>query len=97
MSGGSYDYVFTKIEEIDILSFNSSLKRQIFQRLLKLVAQAMHDIEWVDSGDYGVGDEIEAIDACLFFLDIGDSKIKGFAFDDLKRLIENYSTELETK
>jgi hypothetical protein len=29
------------------------------------VAKACHDIEWVDSGDCGLGDEDEAIRDCL--------------------------------
>ena len=31
--------------------------------LLRLVADAMHDVEWVDSCDYGPGDEVSAIRA----------------------------------
>ena len=27
-----------------------------------IIARAMHDIEWIDSGDYGPGDEIEALE-----------------------------------
>lgn len=37
--------------------------RRWFATHLRLVAEAMHDIEWVDSGDYGPGDEIKAIEA----------------------------------
>ena len=29
------------------------------------MAKALHDIEWVDSADYGPGDDTEAIRACL--------------------------------
>ena len=29
------------------------------------MAKALHDIEWVDSADYGPGDDTEAICACL--------------------------------
>jgi hypothetical protein len=32
-------------------------------RLLELVSEAMHDVEWVDSCDYGPGDELAAIRA----------------------------------
>lgn len=31
--------------------------------VLRAVARAAHDVEWVDSGDYGPGDEVEAIRA----------------------------------
>jgi len=63
MSGGAYDYVCHKIDDITIKHADS--RRILFQALLKLVAKAMHDIEWVDSGDYSDGDEYEAIDACF--------------------------------
>ena len=35
--------------------------RTEFAAMLRKVAKAAHDIEWVDSGDYGPGDEIEAL------------------------------------
>lgn len=38
-------------------------ERKWFVRLLRLVSAAAHDIEWVDSSDYGPGDEVEAIRA----------------------------------
>ena len=31
--------------------------------VLRAVARAAHDVEWVDSGDYGPGDEVESIRA----------------------------------
>lgn len=42
--------------------------RERFAGLLDLVATAMHDIEWTDSGDCGPGDEVAAIEACFAFL-----------------------------
>jgi hypothetical protein len=36
--------------------------RAWFVEHLRLVSQAMHDIEWVDSGDYGPGDEVDALE-----------------------------------
>jgi hypothetical protein len=35
--------------------------RKAFGKHLILVAKALHDIEWVDSCDYGEGDEVKAI------------------------------------
>ena len=40
-------------------------ERVVFALHLAKVAKALHDIEWVDSGDYGPGDENEAILKCL--------------------------------
>ena len=65
MSGGSYDYAYSKIEELaDQIQALSPL-RKAFKTHLRKVAEACHDIEWVDSGDKGTGDEDKAILACL--------------------------------
>ena len=70
MSGGHYDYAFIKVSE-----FAGSLEdadiipeRERFKELLILVSTAMHDIEWVDSGDYSDGEEIESIEKIFSFL-----------------------------
>ena len=69
MSGGSYDYAcYTLrnnfIEEFEKNLNNDTLRIAFLDHLLK-VEKAMHDIEWVDTGDYGDGDEHEAILSCL--------------------------------
>lgn len=38
--------------------------------VLRAVARAAHDVEWVDSGDYGPGDEVEAIRAVRTVLEV---------------------------
>lgn len=63
MSGGSMDYICFKLEAVEFEE-NTPL-RKAFARHIKRVAKALHDIEWVDSGDYGEGDEEPAILACL--------------------------------
>ncbi len=40
-----------------------------FAKLLELVSETMHDIEWVDSGDHGPGDELESIQKVAQFLE----------------------------
>lgn len=73
MSGGSYDYAFGKIEtlaeEIEVRTrarpTRMATLRLAFAAHLHLVAAAAHDIEWVDSGDYGAGDEEESIRKAL--------------------------------
>jgi hypothetical protein len=63
MSGGSMNYLYEKLEGA---SFSlDTPERRAFCDHLKLVAKALHDIEWVDSCDYGPGDDTEAIRACL--------------------------------
>ena len=54
MSGGSYDYAYRDmdgfIRDLDRRA-NTPLRKAFVKHLAK-VAKAMHDIEWVDSGDY---------------------------------------------
>lgn len=68
MSGGSYDYVYSRVEEaaaeVDQRHPTSMLHRA-FATHLRLVAVALHDIEWTDSGDYGAGGDVAAITAAL--------------------------------
>lgn len=67
MSGGSYDYKYMKVEELadEIEEHSTSPTRKAFAKHLRDVANACHDIEWVDSGDYGPGDEEKSIRKCL--------------------------------
>lgn len=81
MSGGSYDYAYRHIEQLaddiecrtktprtdgfDQMPPDVVVLRLRFVEHLRKVAQAAHDIEWVDSGDYGDGAEVEAIEAVL--------------------------------
>lgn len=68
MSGGSYNYAFRHVDEMAEsieTRHRSTPLRRAFAEHLKLVGKAMHAIEWVDSGDYGPGDEEAAIKAVL--------------------------------
>jgi len=81
MSGGSMNYLFSKLEyEADFET--DTPERIAFAEHLKLVAKALHDIEWVDSCDYGVGDENEAIRACL----AGGAKLRAAA-EEARRVL----------
>jgi hypothetical protein len=67
MSGGSYDYISGRVEEAAGMvarradgAPNESLRRA-FAAHLELVSIALHDLEWVDSGDTSPGDEEAAI------------------------------------
>ncbi len=65
MSGGSYDYAFNRVEDLAREIRGDSALRRAFRAHLKKVAQALHDIEWVDSADCSPGSEDDAIRACL--------------------------------
>lgn len=72
MSGGSLDYFYFKVEwgienviqQINPgnpgLFANQELLLE-FVKHLRLVSEALHDIEWETSGDYGEGDSLPAI------------------------------------
>ena len=64
MSGGSMNYLYSKLEYESWFDTNT-VERKAFKKHIALVARALHDIEWVDSSDYGPGDEVAAIRACL--------------------------------
>lgn len=68
MSGGSYQYAYSRLENDFLYDFSKQAntpERKAFLAHIEKVIKAMHDIEWVDSGDYGPGDENDAIRAVL--------------------------------
>ena len=68
MSGGHYDYLSERIRQFaEAMEVKGDPKRAAFKKLMALVAEAAHQIEWVDSGDCGPGDEHKAIDKALHF------------------------------
>lgn len=66
-------------------------ERRAFKQHLQMVAEALKAIEWVDSGDWGPGDEDEPILSCIFpdFKDPSLNDIKRLR-DDLSALIKKY-------
>jgi len=73
MSGGSYDYAYTRVWDFaeslrlngEHLSPEARKAREDFKVLLAKVAEAMRAIEWVDSSDFGPDDEIKPIREAL--------------------------------
>lgn len=67
MSGGSLDYVYSRVASAaaEISSRATTTQQRAFAAHLVKVSKALHDLEWLYSFDYGPGDEVEAIDACL--------------------------------
>ena len=66
MSGGSWDYAYQQFQEVGemLCGSNAPLRRALGKRVL-LIAKALHDIEWVDSNDYGKGDDVAAIEYAI--------------------------------
>ena len=63
MSGGSLDYVYYKVDDaIDTIEKRATtVLQKAFAKHLKDVAKALHDLEWVYSGDYSEGQEVESL------------------------------------
>lgn len=90
VSGGSYDYAYSKIEELaDNLRLRDNPRRAVLKKILKLAADAAHRVEWVDSGDSSPGDEDVAIDDLIKALN-GDPETqrKAAAYDEILRWMD---------
>lgn len=83
------NYLYSKIEYDANFECNTP-ERKAFAEHLQLVIKALHDIEWVDSGDYGKGDENEAIRAC-----VGDISILEVTIENANKALERLSIEIE--
>lgn len=88
MSGGSMQYLYTSVEYARFDTHTT--ERRAFKKHLELVAKALHDIEWVDSGDYSEGDENDSIRACL-----SDTKLLESAIEHAKEALEELRAELK--
>jgi len=57
MSGGSFDYLYFKVEEMaDQVGIVKSKEEIEFANFIRKVAKLMHSIEWAYSGDTSIED-----------------------------------------
>jgi hypothetical protein len=75
MSGGSMDYLYEQV--LDARFDENTPERKAFRSHLRKVAIALHDIEWVDSGDSSPGDDNIAIMACISRADVLTEAVDG--------------------
>jgi hypothetical protein len=62
MSGGSWDYVYFKFEEVaDRLAQEKDPLRKALSKRVRLLAKTMQAIEWVDSCDWEPPSDSDAI------------------------------------
>lgn len=89
MSGGSYNYFCFKIEEFADEIFKQADRNPLriaFSAHLRKIAKAARDIEWVDSGDFGPGDENAGIEAVLKQAHADPNTLaKAAAYDEVKK------------
>jgi len=76
--------------ETDARFSTDTPQRKAFRTLLNKVIVALKDIEWVDSGDCGPGDENEAIEACL----APGATIEA-ALDEARKAVAELQAEIE--
>lgn len=88
MSGGSMEYLCYKVGDASFRTHTP--ERKAFMKHLQLVAAALHDIEWVDSGDYGPGRENEAIRFCL-----QPGAILAAAIEDARQVRDQLTAEID--
>ena len=96
MSGWSWDYIYTKIQWTanDLLHSKDPLRRALGEKLLPF-ADALHDIEWVDSSDYAHGDEVDAIKVALG--DDWKERTLSQLLDEHAALLDKWQEVLEDK
>ncbi len=101
MSGGSLDYVYFKVDEAaDAIECRSDKPfHKAFAKHLRKVSKALHDIEWVFSGDYSEGDEKASIETIInpkdILLEAADMAMK--AKNDLEEALVNTENFLRKK
>ncbi len=88
MSGGSLDYVYSKVEDAAEKIPHDTMTRIAFTAHLSLVARALRSIEWNMSGD-GDHDEADNIRACF-----GASAMVESALREAKRVRDDLSNEI---
>jgi hypothetical protein len=88
MSGGSWNYLYCKIDDAanNLCSEKSPLRRA-FGEHMKLVAKAMHEIEWVDSGDCAHPRDYDAIKKVFEDLQSSDEREIRVLINDGKKII----------
>lgn len=86
MSGGSWDYLYLKVEDAanELIADRCAVRRAFGKHLLH-VAHAMHEIEWVDSGDKSPPADTDAIRSALG--DSLDGKVMETLLEDARNLI----------
>lgn len=92
MSGGSLDYIYSRVQDAACSIRGRSRKpiHTAFADHLDKVATALHDIEWAWSGDTADGDEEAAIRKVISAADILATTLKAamIAKRDLEAAIE---------
>ena len=81
MSGGAWDYVSYRVEEIADKVEDAEIKA-----LIKDLAELLHDEEWYESGDYGRSDYLETLKKFKkkWFKSSREERLKGIINEELE-------------
>jgi len=95
MSGGSMDYLTYRVAEAasNLQNKNNTPLQRAFGNHLEKVSKALHDVEWVWSGDYAKGAEEAAIKEVL--ADAANDKTFDVLKSDVIELIDQLSKLIE--
>lgn len=84
------DYLYIRVEDVaDELGRSADPLRRAFAKHLLLVANALHDIECVDSDDYAPGREHAAIRAVL-----GEGSVLAVLLADAEAAVKRLNDEI---
>lgn len=83
MSGGSWGYMYHGLEDVaDALQASEYPHRRLLAPVFRNLAKIMHDVEWLDSGDYGQ-DDLPREEALIREI-LGDEAYKNLMLQDIQ-------------
>lgn len=96
MSGGSWGYVYRHFEEAGnrLLLSADPLRVALGKKALQM-ADAMHAIEWVDSGDFGENDDVNKVREALCMGETGEDLVADAAIARIKAAIGDANRAIE--
>jgi hypothetical protein len=85
VSGGSYDYVYNRINDAAYCAKDKEIKELLFD-----LANLLHDEEWYESGDYGKDSYEETLKAFKkkWFKSDRSHRLKGYVDESLEKTRE---------
>ncbi len=93
MSGGSWGYMYHGLDDVaDALQGSQYPHRRLLAPLFRNLAKIMHDVEWLDSGDYGEND-LPSEEALIRKL-LGEEAYKGLMTDDIQVRLDEIQTDI---
>lgn len=94
MSGGSWGYMYHGLDEVaDALQNSKYPHRRVLAPLFRKLGEIMHDVEWLDSCDYGI-DNLPNEERLIREL-LGEETFKNLMLQDIEARHANIAADLE--